>query len=249
MRSVGVDIGSRTIKIVEIVNGELVFSHIEENTFKPLQICHNILKDIKFDKITATGYGRHLFAKHYDCEIISEIKAFSIGVFYQYPDCRTILDIGGQDTKAINIDESGKLRKFEMNDKCAAGTGKFLEIMAMALGYEIDEFWQEAMSSEKSVKVNNMCAVFAESEVISIVSKGVPNNEVALGIHQSVAQRAKAMLKKVGIKDKLVFVGGVAQNKCLVQLLEKEISKNIIIPKNPQILGALGCALNGADGL
>ena len=131
-----------------------------------------LIDGVKYDTIVATGYGRHLLKGHLDCPVISEIRAFALGAKAISPACRVILDIGGQDTKAICLNETGEMSKFEMNDKCAAGTGRFLEIMANALGYSLEEFSNAALSAERAEKINSMCTVFAESEVISLTAQG-----------------------------------------------------------------------------
>jgi len=243
MRSAGIDIGSRTVKLVIVEDGQIVHSEKQESSFDPLNVSRNLLNNLYYNVITATGYGRHLFATHFSCEIISEIKAFAIGARALLPSCQTILDIGGQDTKAISLEENGKLRKFEMNDKCAAGTGRFLEIMAMSLGYSLSAFGQQACLAEKAEKINSMCTVFAESEVVSMVARRASPQDVAFGIHQSIINRSLAMLKRVSVEDDLVFAGGVALNRCIKKLLESNIGKTVHIPQDPQIVGALGCAL------
>jgi len=134
-----------------------------------------------------------------------------------------------------------------MNDKCAAGTGKFLEIMAMALGFSLNEFGEKALTAEKAEKVNNMCTVFAESEVISLVAAGANRENVALGLHQSIAKRAVSMLNRVNVTDDVVFFGGVALNLCIIQLVQDALQKEIYTIEQPQMVGALGCALHGMN--
>jgi (R)-2-hydroxyacyl-CoA dehydratese activating ATPase len=245
MTSAGIDIGSRTIKLVVCEDDKMVISKKRENSFHTLSVCDELLCDIKYESITATGYGRHLFKRNHDAQVISEIKAFAIGARKVFPSCRTILDIGGQDIKAISLDQAGCLRKFEMNDKCSAGTGKFLEIMAMALGFELTEFGKAAMCAPKAEKINSMCTVFAESEVVSMVARGASRDEVALGLLQSIVIRARSMLSRVQIENDFVFVGGVAFNPCVKKLLEESLLKVVRIPDDPQIIGAYGCALYG----
>ena len=251
MKSVGLDIGSRTVKIVLLNDGNPVFNKVVENSFNPLEICKKLLQGIDYDNLTATGYGRHLIKEHLNCEVISEIKAFAIGTRILYPNSQTILDIGGQDIKAISLTDAGKLHKFEMNDKCSAGTGRFLEIMAMALGSKLEEFGNLALSAERSVNVNAMCTVFAESEVISLLSRGAKREEIALGIHQSVVSKSLSFLKRVmnDNTQELVFVGGVAYNPCIIKLIGKSLENKILIPKNPQILGALGAAKQAEESM
>ena len=244
MISAGIDIGSRTIKLVLHDGADIISSEVRPNSYNTIDICREMLKDISYDGIISTGYGRHLFSRHFNCEAISEIKAFTLGAFHTIPDCRTILDIGGQNTKAISIDENGKISKFEMNDKCAAGTGKFLEIMANALEFTMNEFIESASSAEKAEPINSMCTVFAESEVISLIGRGALRDEVSLGIHHAIVKRSVSLMKRVSIRDNIVFVGGVANNSCVRSLIEKELSTQISVPEAPQIIGALGCALH-----
>lgn len=244
MISAGIDIGSRTIKIVLMENGEITFSKVINNTFTPVESCKKLLHGLSYDKITATGYGRHLFAAYFESEVISEIKAFASGMHYLFPSVRTILDIGGQDTKAISVDSNGSVRKFEMNDKCAAGTGRFLEIMAMALRFKLEEFGEKALSSDESANINSMCAVFAESEIISMLNKGEDRNSIAKGIHYSIIKKSTSILKRVGIENDLALAGGVGKNIAIKTLMESEFKQHILIPHNPQIVGAIGCALN-----
>lgn len=243
MIKAGIDIGSRTIKVVLHDGQKIIHSEVRENTFNTLEVCKDMLKELEYDSITSTGYGRHLFAEKFNAKTISEIKAFAVGINSVLPNVRTILDIGGQDTKAISIDEKGNLKRFEMNDKCAAGTGRFLEIMAMALRYELDEFAEKAHHAKEAENVNSMCTVFAESEVISLIANGADREKIARGIHQSIVKRAISLLNRVGIIGDVAFVGGVAKNSAMQSILEKALNKNINVPDQPQIIGALGCAI------
>ena len=244
MRIAGIDIGSRTVKLAILEEGKLVLSRKTLTSYNPLETAQELIGDTVFDALTATGYGRHLIKGHLDCPVISEIKAFAVGSRFFSQDCSSILDIGGQDTKAISLDSDGNMRKFEMNDKCAAGTGRFLEVMATALGFSLEEFAQAAFSAEKAVKINSTCTVFAESEVVSLTAKGVPRNEVALGIHKAIVSRSVGLLKKVPVPGKIFFAGGVALNECVRVLLEEEMASTVFVPSDPQIVGAVGAALS-----
>ena len=246
MRTAGIDIGSRTIKLAVVENGKLVFSRKVINSYDPLNSTRELLNDVSYDAITATGYGRHMIKEYMNCPVISEIKAFATGANFLHPACRTVLDIGGQDTKAIALDGNGNVNKFEMNDKCAAGTGKFLEIMATALGFTLEDFAQSAISARHWAKINSMCTVFAESEVISLITQGTDRDDVALGIHKAIVSRSITLLNRVSIENDLLFAGGVALNKCVCKLIKKETGKNVIIPHDPQLVGALGCAIHGS---
>jgi predicted CoA-substrate-specific enzyme activase len=247
MRSLGIDIGSRTIKVAVINDGHLEVSHKADSSYDPMSVARRLLEGLSYDNLTATGYGRHNFKAHFDCQIISEIKAFARGARYIFPDAQAILDIGGQDTKTIALDAIGRVAKFEMNDRCAAGTGRFMEIMANALHYTMDEFGSVACTARRAEKISSMCTVFAESEVVSIIAGGAAREEVALGIHEAIMQRVLTMLGKLPVFDNLVFAGGVAYNRCMKQLLIQNLGIPVLIPSDPQIVGALGAALEGAS--
>ncbi|WP_408998569.1 acyl-CoA dehydratase activase [Syntrophus buswellii] len=244
MRIAGIDIGSRTVKLAVLEDGRLILSRKTMTSYNPLATAQELMGDAVFDVITATGYGRHLIKGHLDCPVISEITAFARGARFFSSDCRSILDIGGQDTKAISLDQEGNLRKFEMNDKCAAGTGRFLEVMATALGFTIEEFSKAALSAGKAVKINSTCTVFAESEVVSLTAQGAARDEVALGIHKAIVSRSVGLLKKIAGPGKIFFAGGVAYNDCVRVLLEKEMGQPVFVPPDPQIVGAVGAALS-----
>ncbi len=246
MRAAGIDIGSRTVKLAVIDDGELLFSRKALTSHDPFEAARGLLKGVEYEGITATGYGRHLVKEFLECAVISEIKAFALGAGAILPRCRVVLDIGGQDTKAISLTETGEMNKFEMNDKCAAGTGRFLEVMAAALGYSLDEFSKAALSAVKAEKINNMCTVFAESEVISLTSRGAARHEVALGIHRAIVSRSVALLRRVSGPQEVLFAGGVALNECVARLIGLELDAPVFVPPEPQIVGAFGAALHAA---
>ena len=243
MIAVGLDIGSRTIKLVACENGRPILTRKALTTHEPLTVCRELLQEAPDGPVVATGYGRHLAKEYLKCETISEIMAFAVGARSVSPTCRTILDIGGQDTKAISLKGDGKIDKFHMNDKCAAGTGRFLEIMATALGLSLDDFMTEALAADHAHTINSMCTVFAESEVISTIARGTPRPAIALGIHQAIASRAVSLLERVTIADDILFAGGVALNACMCRQIEQFLGRKVQTPADPQIVGALGCAL------
>ena len=160
-----------------------------------------------------------------------------------FPSCRTIIDIGGQDTKVIALNEKGNVWKFEMNDRCAAGTGKFLEIMARSLGFSLEEFGAEALTARQEIQLSSMCTVFAESEVVSLSAKGVAREEIAMAIHRAIINRVAAMAKRFPLQDEVIFAGGCAYNPCLKGLLEKTLERMIHVAPVPEMTGALGAAL------
>jgi predicted CoA-substrate-specific enzyme activase len=247
MISAGLDVGSRTIKLV-LFDGGVINRAIVDAGLKPLERCRKLLDGRSFDKLVVTGYGRDLVAPELSGATISEISAQAAAARYLYPDAGSVIDIGGQDAKVIRLSHSGGVQKFEMNDRCAAGTGKFLEIMARALELSIDDFARTALDADRSVTLNSLCTVFAESEVVSLINKGEDAHAIALGLHQAVASRLTAMARRVGMADRLVFAGGGAKNPCLVKLLEEKLGLKITVPEEPQITAALGAAIIAANG-
>lgn len=240
---VGVDLGSRTVKIASFFEGSLTAHEIIESGFQPHKQAEELLKKYPAQRVVATGYGRHLAQKHFAEEVITEIKAHALGARHFFPDCRLILDIGGQDSKVITLNKDGKVLNFKMNDKCAAGTGRFLEIMAQSLGYALEEFGPAAETSCQPVPINSMCAVFAESEVISLKNHGTPPNDIARSIHLSVIDRVAGMLERAGLSEYVVFTGGVAKNKFLVSTLSERLGIPVKVPEFPDAVGAIGAAI------
>lgn len=246
MRFAGIDIGSRTIELVVLNERGIIESKQVDSSFDPAMRAKELLEGVECDGIMATGYGRHLFELSFDAPTVTEIKAYAVGASALFPGVRTILDIGGQDSKAIALNDAARVTKFEMNDRCAAGTGKFLEIMAHTLGYHLDEFGPGALEAKRDIQISNMCTVFAESEVTSLLAKGAERQDIALGLHRSVVRRAGVMLKRVSVEEPIVFAGGVARNVCMRRLLEDILEKKITVPEDPQMVGAYGGALLAA---
>jgi predicted CoA-substrate-specific enzyme activase len=242
----GIDIGSRTIELVVVDDAGKIIASLQADTgFDPIAEAKKLVDAVRYDRIMATGYGRNLFEISFDAPTVTEIKAHARGARAFFPEARTVLDIGGQDSKAISLFENGKVKKFEMNDRCAAGTGKFLEIMAKTLGYDIEEFGREALMAENDLNISSMCTVFAESEVTSLIAKGRNRREIARGLHTSVIRRAAGMINRISSEGDIVFTGGVAKNPCMVAFLAEKLGRNVRIPENPQFIGALGAALVG----
>lgn len=244
MIKAGLDIGSRTIALVEIDGSGLVSADVQDTTYDPAAECRRLIAGKDFESITATGYGRHLAAELFGAKVITEIKAFALGARHVNPDCRAILDIGGQDVKVIALDGLGRVADFEMNDRCAAGTGKFLEVMAAVLGFSLPEFGEAALTATAPVKINSTCTVFAESEVVSLIARGEPRNNIALGLHEAVADRVIAMLNRVKVDERIFFAGGVARNAAMREVLSRRLGITVTVPDNPQIIGAIGAALS-----
>lgn len=241
--AVGLDIGSRTIKRVSYDGETFHHQKVVENTHNTMDIVKQLLKNIDYSALIATGYGRSLVEVECNAPTVSEIKAFAKGCSLEFSGEKTILDIGGQDTKVIRVNNQGNVVKFEMNDRCAAGTGKFFEIMANTLEYSLEEFSETRYQTQGNVKVNSLCTVFAESEVISLVAKGVAREEIAYALHESVVHKILPLVERIHKGDALVFCGGCAKNHLLHQLFETHLHQKVIIPQHPQIMGAYGAAM------
>lgn len=253
---IGIDIGSLSSKVALISNeGKVVDYRVERSTYDFKRIGQNLFNDIMETNnlsrndvfIMSTGYGRNTIDIADDR--ITEITAHARGVQYFYPDAQSVIDIGGQDSKAIVISQKTKnVIDFQMNDKCAAGTGRFLEVMAHALEVPIDEIGGLALKSNNPASISSTCTVFAESEVISLFAKGTPKHDIAAGIHKSIARRVAGMAKRIGVAPLLVFCGGVAKNIAVKKYLEHELGHEIVTPNfdnenAAQFTGAIGAAL------
>ena len=243
MRQIGIDICSRSIEIVILENGIMVDCMLAETGHDPMAEVQRLINETETHRIMATGYGRHLLEVQWNTPTVTEIKAYARGVCHLHPEARTILDIGGQDTKTIALLPDGRIRKFEMNDRCAAGTGKFLELMASVLGYDLEQLGVQALSAAEAVQISSMCTVFAESEVISLITAGHSRTAIARGVHQSVVNRVATMLRRINWEAPLIFAGGVAKNPCMVKTIETRLECQVVVPENPQFIGALGAAL------
>ena len=246
----GVDVGAATAKtaIVEdgkllswavIPTGDLVSEAAEEVTVTALQKCGHKMDDL--DYTCSTGYARNVVT--FSDKAISEIICHARGVNANYPDVQTIIDIGGQDSKVIGVRPDGTVRDFVMNDKCAAGTGRFLEVMADVLKLTIDEMGPVSLTSKDPSNITSTCTIFAESEVITLRAERASKKDMVAGIHRAVARRVSIMGRSVGYRERMAFTGGVAKNIGGVHFLEEHLDTKILIPDPPQIMGAFGAAL------
>lgn len=199
------------------------------------------LKRTDLAAIVTTGYGRISFPSA--TKRITEITCHARGAFYTNPATRTVIDIGGQDSKVIRLDDQGRSIDFQMNDKCAAGTGRFLEVMAQALGIRLEDMGKISQTASRSIKISSTCTVFAESEVISLIAQNEPVEVIIRGLHEAIADRLLGLIFRIGIKEAVMLTGGVAKNEGVVRALEERLRLKIFIPPEPQIIGALGAAL------
>ncbi|MBP3906640.1 MAG: 2-hydroxyglutaryl-CoA dehydratase [Peptostreptococcaceae bacterium] len=249
MYSIGIDSGSVATKGVLFDGEGIVKKVIIPTGWSPrnasLQVYENLTEGIdknNIKKVVGTGYGR--VAMDFVDKKVTEITCHAKGIHYSNNNIRTILDVGGQDSKVINIDEDGNVINFIMNDKCAAGTGRFLQITSNLLGSDVSNIDILAKDSEPQI-ISSMCTVFAESEIVSLLAQDVSKESVAAGILQSIANRSASILSRIDIVDEVAFTGGVAKSKVLVNMLEKVINKKIYISEDSQIIGALGAAIIG----
>lgn len=249
----GCDAGSTYTKCVIIdENGKIAAAVTKRSRINPVLSAKDALDEAvsqvdglnsaeELTYLIGTGYGRNKVP--FADENISEISCHAMGVHVTDPSVKAIIDIGGQDVKGIAIDTDGTVLNFAMNDKCAAGTGRFFESMARAFEMSLDEFSNLSLTAKNVIPITAQCAVFAESEVISLVSEGKPMEEIAAGIQLSVAKRCFVMAKKAGAADSVTLTGGCAKNEGLKKAIEKVLKINVVdLPTDPQLMGALGAA-------
>lgn len=197
------------------------------------------------DALVTTGYGRTAIQE--GDKSITEITCHAKGAHYLDPQVRTVVDIGGQDSKVIRIDENGAVENFVMNDKCAAGTGRFLEMMARTMEMDLDHMSQAGLTYKEDITISSMCTVFAESEVVSLIAQNKATDDIVHGLNKAVATKTAALAKRVGGKEKYMMTGGVSKNKGLVKTLEEKLGTSLVIHKDAQLCGALGAALFAAE--
>ena len=254
MFTLGIDIGSITTKAALLKDGRLAATKLTFTGYNSEAAGEKIFAEILQDaglkkseniKVVATGYGRA--SVNFADKAITEITCHAAGARHLNNSIRFIIDIGGQDSKAILLDENGKVKNFIMNDKCAAGTGRFLEVMARAMEVNLDEFGAMSIKSKQPSKISSLCTVFAESEVISLIAKGEQRQDIIAGIHESIAARVSSMVGRVGIKEPVMITGGVARNIGVVHALEKKLGMKIEVSPYAQVNGAIGAAILAAS--
>ncbi len=254
MLTVGIDAGSRTIKIVifdaearSIIDGLVIDQGIKQgqlalNLLDKILAANNIQKD-KVSRIVATGYGRNLI--HFAEKTVTEITCQAAGIKHFMPDAVSIIDIGGQDSKYIQLDPNGNVHNFAMNDRCAAGTGRFLEVVATRLDLELEAFGNLAAASKSAAIISSMCVVFAETEIVSLLAEGVAAADIASGVMRAIASRVVAMAGG-NVSEPIVFTGGVALVPGMAEAIEAVSSKSVCIAPSAQLTAALGAAIIAA---
>jgi len=250
MRTAGIDIGSITAKAAVLEDGrvlgtKVIFTGYNVETASR-KVYEELLADLgidasSVDRVVSTGYGRG--GVPFAHKALTEIICHGAGAHFLMPGVRTVIDIGGQDSKAMVVDTLGMVKDFVMNDKCAAGTGRFLEVMARALEVNLDDFGAQSLTAAAPARISSICTVFAESEVISLISKGEARENIIAGIHEAVASRVYAMAQRIRAEPPIMMTGGVAKNVGVVKALEQRFATPVHVDANAQVNGAIGAAV------
>jgi predicted CoA-substrate-specific enzyme activase len=251
----GVDVGSTQTKAVIVDEARAIVGRALTDTGANViraaeQAFHEALRDAdrreeEVEFVVGTGYGRYKVT--FGNTQVTEISCHGRGAVHMFPQTRTVIDMGGQDTKAIRVSPAGEIVDFCMNDKCAAGTGRFLGAAASALGLPLPELGPAALKGERPVKISTTCTVFAESEVLSWLGKGKKIEDILLGVHQSIAARSAGLLRRVGIEEQVTFTGGVARNQAMIAALSERLGVRLNVGEESHFMGALGAALFALD--
>lgn len=254
----GCDVGSTTGKAVVLYGEEIVSHCVAASTTKPQETARMVMEEAirragqssvdDLEYIVGTGYGRTKIPFADEC--MSEITCHARGAHWLDPEIRTVVDVGGQDCKAISLNETGRVVEFVMNDRCAAGTGRFFEAMSRALGCTLEDISALANQSETPATISSQCSVFAESEVVTLINEGVELNDIIAGINNSVANRLFGMVRRIGFRKELAVTGGCSKNHGLAKALEAKLDAKVTtLAHDPQIAGAVGAALIASDKL
>jgi (R)-2-hydroxyacyl-CoA dehydratese activating ATPase len=255
MITCGIDIGSTTIEVVLLRSGEPVGSGMTLCGPAPAANAVNLLDSVLLEagiaraevaRTVATGFGRNYCA--FADGVASEIRCHATGVVRRVPGVRTVIEIGGQDAKMIQLGEGGRVLEFLMNDRCAAGTGRFIETVARTLGVTVEQTGPLALASEVVCEINSMCTVFAESEIVGLLHRGETPGAILRGVFLSVARRMRGMVGRFVVNGQVVFTGGVARNSGVVLAMREVLGREVLVPEEPEYTGALGAAILAARG-
>ncbi len=249
----GIDVGSTMTKAV-ILEGGIIVSIVGPTGSEQRRLANKVMEEalnratLSFQAITyivSTGYGR--INVPFADKQFTEITCHAKGIRTLFPKAKTIIDIGGQDIKAIRIDATGKIIDFVMNDKCAAGSGRFIEVIADTLGVPLDKVGDLSLQSKNPAKVSNICTIWAQQEVAASLAQGVPIPDLLAGVHHSLADRIRTLVNRLRVEEEIVVTGGGAENKGLLKALSEQLGREIRVPEAPLITGALGAALLGKE--
>jgi len=253
MSIAGIDMGAQSVKVVIVEDGKIKGRGIVPTGFEPLESAQKALdkaikeagitrEDVK--QIIATGAGRKSVS--FADRSITEVTADAKGVTSLHPSVRTIVDIGAEEARGISCDAQGRVLDFAKNDKCAAGAGAFVESMARALEIKVPEMIQLSLKSTQDAPINATCAVFAESEVVSLIHSKIEKADIAHAVHDAIASRVSSMVRRIPIENDVALIGGVANNVAIVDVMKKHLGTELVIPDKPEFVSALGAALSAA---
>lgn len=251
MLTAGIDVGAKTIKIAVVEDGKMV-DHVivpaGQDAEAAIAKAWDALKTDrqKIQTIVATGTGRK--STKGSQGFVTEVAAAAKGGVAMFPEVRTVIDVGAEEGRAIKVSAEGKVVDFAINEKCAAGAGAFCEAMARALEVSLEEMGSMSLASTGNVAMNAQCAVFAESELVTLVHSNTPKPDMAKAIHDAISDRIVSMVRRVGMQEKVALIGGVARNKGFVQSLKNDLETEVLIPEDPEIVAAFGAALLAAEG-
>ena len=251
----GIDVGARTTKAVVLGEDSAILGRaLQRSGPHPVRTAELVRDDAlraaglerdDLAAVVATGYGRGSIA--FASQVFTEITCHARGVCHLLPDVRTIVDIGGQDSKIIFLDDRGLVCDFAMNERCAAGTGRFLEVLADIVHVPLERMADEARRAASPVRISSTCAVFAESEVVGLLSRGTPAPDIVAGVHEALAKRVVALCRGIRARPPIAFTGGGALNGGMVEALSRALGEEVLVPERPQTTGALGAALIAAE--
>jgi predicted CoA-substrate-specific enzyme activase len=248
----GIDVGSVNTKLVVFDHSGpgIICEMVEPTGPRPRETARRVMDQCrkknpglegKVRAMVATGYARHAVDGVPDT--ITEIKAAALGVRHWFPECRTVVDIGGQDSKVLALDPAGRVQDFVMNDRCAAGTGNFLAVLSRALSVPLADFGRLGLESRRPVPISSLCVVMAESEILSLLAADIPVPDIIAGLHEALARRVANMAARLKVQPPVVFTGGVAQNPGMKAALEQALGLPVTVPDKPLLAAALGAAL------
>lgn len=251
----GLDIGAKNIKVVILKDGQIVSRALNPAGFDTwaaaLNTFETALKDASISReqieaVGATGVGRKEVYQRPPINApqqLSEVAAGALGTVLFFPTTRTVIDVGAEEGRAVRCDEKGGVKDFAINERCAAGAGTFIETMARTLEVSLDDMGPLSLKSQKAIPMNAQCAVFAESEVVSLIHARTPKEDISRAIHDSMASRIASMVRRVGVEREVALIGGVARNPGFIDSLKRDLALEILVPQEPEYVGALGAAL------
>jgi benzoyl-CoA reductase subunit D len=251
MITAGIDMGAKFIKVLLLRDGEVIARTQELAGFEPKEVAQKAYSHAldeagvaasDVDLVYSTGAGRK--TAPYAKDTITEVSAAARGTTFLYPKVRTVIDVGAEEGRAVKCDENGRVQDFAVNEKCAAGSGSFTESMSRALEVPLEEFGKMSLQSTKTIPMNAQCAVFAESEVVSLLHAKTPKADIARAVHDAIASRIISMVRRVGINPDIALIGGVSYNAGFVDSLNRGMETVVTVPEHPEFVGALGAALS-----